>query len=57
MSTINFRVTKNLENLEEERSIKFEKFLEIYEKEEFINENEINDKFFLTHVPELRFDP
>jgi hypothetical protein len=57
LSTINFRVTKNLENLEEERSIKFEKFLEIYEKEEFINENEINDKFFLTHVPELRFDP
>ena len=57
MSTINFRVTKNLENLEEERSIKFEKFLEIYEKEEFINENEINDKFFLTHVPEIRFDP
>jgi hypothetical protein len=46
-----------LENLEEERSIKFEKFLEIYEKEEFINENEINDKFFLTHVPEIRFDP
>ncbi len=57
MSIINFRVNKNLENQDEERSIKFFKFLEIYDQEENYDDKNMNDRFFLTHVPELIFDP